>query len=172
VTLFFLIVFVSVLLQRMLELGLAKRNARYIRSVGGYEVGAEHYKYIVGLHVLFFVSLAVEVRAGEQVLSGWWWLPFSLFLAAQFVRYWCIRTLGPHWNTRIFVLPGAPLVARGPYRYLRHPNYWVVVVELATLPLTFSAYYTALVFSFCNLWLLWRVRIPLEEKALYEKIPE
>jgi len=169
---FFLIVFVSVVLQRLLELGLARRNARLIRAAGGYEVGADHYKYIVALHVLFFASLAVEVLSRQQTLPDWWWMPFSLFLAAQFVRYWCICILGPHWNTRIFVLPGAPLVTRGPYRYLRHPNYWVVVLELAALPLTFSAVYTALVFSLCNLWLLWRVRIPAEEQAWNDSPPD
>ncbi len=161
---FFYLVLGAVVLQRLLELGIARRNARYIRSLGGYEVGAGHYKYIVCLHALFFISLIIESRNPP----AWWWLPFSLFLAAQFVRYWCISSLGRHWNTRIFVLPGAPLVARGPYRYLRHPNYWVVVLELATLPLTFSAYRTAVFFSLMNLWLLWRIRIPLEEQALYD----
>jgi methyltransferase len=172
VTFFFYTVLGVVVLQRLWELVIARRNAGYIRSLGGYEVGAKHYKYIVSLHVLFFISLTSEVTGTRQELPDWWWLPFSLFLAAQFVRYWCIRSLGRHWNTRIYVLPGVPLVARGPYRYIRHPNYLVVVLELLTLPLTFSAYRTAVVFSLANLWLLWRVRIPLEEKALLEKVPD
>ncbi|MGG1661505.1 isoprenylcysteine carboxyl methyltransferase family protein [Brevibacillus sp. NRS-1366] len=167
---FFGIVLGVVLLQRGGELFLASRNARHIRARGGYEVGEEHYKYIVTLHLLFFVSLLLEVSLKEApfALPAWWMYPFSLFLLAQFLRYWCMQSLGRHWNTRILILPGAQPVIRGPYRFLRHPNYLVVAVELFSLPLSFSAFLTAITFSILNAWLLLRIRIPLEEKSLYE----
>jgi methyltransferase len=168
--LFFSCVLTAVLLQRLLELRIAKRNGRYIRSLGGYEVGVEHYRYLVLMHALFFLSLFLEVMWTNRPLARWWWAPFSLFLLAQIGRYWCIRTLGRFWNTRIFVLPDAPLVVRGPYRFLRHPNYLVVAIELLTLPLAFSAYGTAAFFSVCNFFLLKWIRIPLEEKTLYETL--
>lgn len=165
-TLFFWVVLATVLLQRLLELVIARRNAAYIRKRGGYEVGAEHYKYIVALHAVFFLSLLVEVWSAQRPLPPYWYVPFAIFLLAQAGRYWCIRSLGRFWNTRIMILPGAPRVSRGPYRYLRHPNYWIVGIELLTLPLTFAAYLTALVFTIGNLWLLLRVRIPAEEQGL------
>lgn len=166
---FFAIVLGGVLLQRGGELFLASRNARYIRAKGGYEVGAEHYKYIVLLHSLFFASLILEVSMKEnpQVLPAWWICSFSVFLLAQLLRYWCIRSLGKHWNTRILIVPGTQPVIRGPYRFLRHPNYVVVALEILSLPLTFGAFFTALTFSILNAWLLLRIRIPLEEKSLY-----
>ena len=159
-----------VLVQRLLELRLAKRNAARIRRLGGYEIGSSHYKYIVLLHGLFLLSLVLEVRLTQpEVPPVWWPIPFALFVLAQFLRYWCMYTLGHHWNTRIFILPGAPPVKRGPYRFLRHPNYLVVAVEFVTLPLAFNAWFTALFFSLANAWLLLRVRIPLEEQAVYQR---
>lgn len=167
---FFFTVCAAVATQRVSELWLANRNGRYIRSRGGYEVGAGHYKYIVLLHVCFFLSLLLEgMRTGGEP-APWWMATFSLFLLAQLFRYWCILSLGRRWNTRIYVLPDAPLVRRGPYRFVRHPNYWIVTVELLVLPLTFSAYFTAVFFTLCNLWLLLRVRIPAEERALRDQL--
>lgn len=168
---FFWTVIGIVLLQRTGELLLAARNARVIRSLGGYEVGAEHYKFIVILHLLFFASLLLEVAGTVRSsdLPSWWPYPFTLFLLAQMLRYWCMHSLGKHWNTRILILPGAVPVVRGPYRFLRHPNYLVVAVEFFALPMTFSAPFTAIAFSLLNAWLLLRVRIPMEEKSVYER---
>ncbi|WP_429844241.1 isoprenylcysteine carboxyl methyltransferase family protein [Brevibacillus sp. FIR094] len=168
--LFFGFVMVAVVLQRLVELLVAVRNARYIRSKGGYEIGASHYKYIVLLHLLFFLSLIFEVvgKGNAMVLPSWWAIPFSLFLIAQGLRYWCIRSLGKRWNTRIFILPDEAPIKRGPYRFIRHPNYLVVTLELLLLPLTFSAVATALTFSLLNAWLLLRIRIPLEEASVYD----
>ncbi|WNC12634.1 isoprenylcysteine carboxylmethyltransferase family protein [Brevibacillus brevis] len=164
---FFWYVMGTVLLQRWGELLLAARNARIIRSLGGYEIGSGHYKFIVALHLLFFVSLVFEVVNGPRLLPVWWPYPFSCFVAAQLLRYWCIWSLGPRWNTRILILPGSPPVARGPYRFLRHPNYLVVAVELFALPITFGAVLTAVMFTVLNGWMLLRVRIPAEERAVY-----
>ncbi|MBI4550954.1 MAG: hypothetical protein HY710_01690 [Candidatus Latescibacteria bacterium] len=134
--------------------------------MGGYEVGREHYKWIVLTHVLFFVGVMTEVtltRRGVSLYLPFWLVIFAL---AQAVRYWAIVSLGPFWNTRIYVVPGMVPLTRGPYRYLRHPNYAVVVVELLVVPLMFNAYATAIVISLLNAIML-SVRIRCEERALY-----
>ncbi len=163
---FFFIVVLCVIGQRLIELRIANRNTAYMLDKGGYEVGREHYRYVIWLHVLFFVSLIGEATFHYRP-ARWWWLPFGLFLAAQLGRYWCIRSLGRFWNTRIIVLPNHSPITRGPYRFLRHPNYWIVGLELFLLPLSFSAYMTAFVFPLLHLWFLMRFRLPLEEQSLY-----
>ncbi|MDF2679840.1 MAG: hypothetical protein K0R47_1030 [Brevibacillus sp.] len=166
---FFWIVLGILLLQRVGELFLAARNARIIRSMGGHEIGAEHYLYIVALHTLFFASLILEVTMSPPFsLPPWWLLSFGFFLVAQILRYWCIRSLGVRWNTRILILPDSPPMIRGPYRFIRHPNYLVVAIELFALPMTFGASLTAFSFTLLNGWLLLRIRIPMEEKAVYQ----
>jgi methyltransferase len=164
---FFLIVFAFVILQRLLELAVARRNAHYIRALGGYEVGAEHYRWIVLLHVAFLLSLLGEVVERGRVDQPPYLVPFALFVIAQALRVWILRSLGKFWNTRIFVLPASNPVRRGPYRFLKHPNYTVVALELFTLPLAFGAPVTAVVFSLLNIAVL-RVRIRTEEHALAE----
>jgi len=168
---FFWLVMGVVVLQRIGELLLANRNAKRIRSLGGIEIGSDHYKYIVLLHLFFFLNLIGEVVSGHKVmlLPTWWLFPFTLFVFAQILRYWCIYSLGRHWNTRILLLPGSKPVRRGPYRFLRHPNYLVVGIELLTLPLTFQAYKTAVLFTLLNAWLLLKVRIPIEQQAVYAR---
>ena len=156
-----------VILQRLGELVLARRNETWLRSQGAVEVGADHYPAIVALHTLWLVGMICEI-----VLLGRQTSPFALplvliFLAAQGLRYWTIRTLGRRWTTRILVLPGAPLVASGPFRYVRHPNYLAVIIELLIFPMIFSAYITAITASIVNALLL-RIRIRAEEKGLGE----
>jgi methyltransferase len=169
VSLFFILTLSVVIVQRLLELGIARRNARLLLSQGAVEVGAEHYKWIVTVHASFFISLIIEVaRIRDYSLPTAWWLPFSLFVLAQIFRVWCIASLGRFWNTRIYVLPGATVVKRGPYRWMRHPNYAVVIAELFLLPLIFGAYGTSLLFTAVNLWVLLAIRIPAEERALIE----
>ncbi|WP_017729212.1 isoprenylcysteine carboxyl methyltransferase family protein [Halalkalibacterium ligniniphilum] len=156
-----------VIAQRMVEVIIAHYNARWIKERGGYEAGREHYKYMVALHFLFFLSLIVEVNISERIVTPWMLLPFSLFLVAQIGRIWALVSLGRFWNTRIMILPGAELVARGPYRYLRHPNYVIVMIEFLMLPLMFGAFVTMFVFSILNGVMLF-VRVKEEEKALQE----
>lgn len=151
----------------MFELLLARRNAEFIRRQGGYEVGGEHYPYLVLLHGLFFFYLYAEVYRRGLFFTPPVPLFLAVFLAAQFVRIWCLVSLGKFWNTRIFILPGSSPIIKGPYRYIRHPNYVVVAVEMLTLPLSFGAVYTALLFSIINAVVL-KVRIRSEEKALKE----
>ena len=150
--------------QRLLELRLSRRNERRLRSRGAVERGREHYPYMVGLHVLWLASTLAEGTFREHRLRR---LPLAAFLAVQPLRYWAIHALGGHWNTRILVVPGEKLVDKGPYRYLPHPNYLVVAVEILTFPLVFGARFTALVFSALNAALL-SVRIKEEERALKE----
>jgi methyltransferase len=154
-------------LQRLLELGLSRRHERILRARGAVEWGREHYPLMVGLHVLWLLSTLVEGLLRGPSIPAWWPIPLVLFLFAQLLRYWAILSLGEHWNTRVLVVPGVRLVRRGPYRYFPHPNYVVVVVEIATFPLVFGAWVTALVFTALNAALLF-VRIRTENRALKE----
>jgi methyltransferase len=151
-----------VAIQRLLELGLSRRNERLLRARGAVERGQGHYPLIVAMHCLWLLSTLVEGALRGPTL---WPIPLAIFLLVQPLRYWAIFSLGEHWNTRILVVPGAQLVRRGPYRYLRHPNYVVVVVEILTFPLIFGAWITALVFSVLNAALL-STRIREENRAL------
>lgn len=162
---FFLLLFALLVTQRLGELWIARRNARWMQEKGGYEVGREHYKYIVLIHVGFLASFFVESLSYASPPS-WWIAPFTIFLAAQVLRYWCIHTLGPYWNTRIYILPNSTLVKKGPYRWIKHPNYLIVMTELLVIPLIFGAYYTAAFWSCVNYAFLRLVRIPIEERAL------
>ena len=117
------------------------------------------------MHVLFFIVLFTEKFTLERGLSYIWPLVLALFCFAQFIRIWAIISLGKYWNTKILVLQGANVVRRGPYRVLKHPNYFVVAVELLAVPVLFSAYFTAFLFTILNIIML-MVRIPEEEKAL------
>jgi methyltransferase len=155
----------AVAVQRLAEQSLADRNRRWLLAQGGREYGAEHYPLFVILHGGWLAGWLAEGLLGDGP-GGLWWLWLTLFLAAQALRYWCIATLGRHWNTRIVVLPGVPLIRRGPYRFLRHPNYLAVAVELVCGPLVFGAWLTALAAGLANAWLLLAVRIPAEEAAI------
>lgn len=157
------IVFLCV--QRISELFIAKRNEKWMLSQGAYEAGTRHYPFIVALHTLFFISLIAEVTMMEKTLSSNWPIWLALFLVTQLGRVWTLRSLGPFWNTKIIVLPGAKVVKRGPYRWVRHPNYIIVTLEFIVIPLLFQAYYTAIIFTLLNAWML-SVRIAAEEQAL------
>ena len=132
------------------------------------EVGAAHFRWMRLLHASFLPCCALEVALCHRAFDPRLGIPmFALMLAAQALRYWAIATLGPRWNVRVIVQPGMPAITSGPYRFLRHPNYLAVVVEGFAIPLVYSAFWTALVFSALNAWLL-RVRIAVEESALAE----
>jgi methyltransferase len=156
----------AVLVQRLLELRLARHNEQWARSRGAVEYGARHYPAFFVLHAGWLAAWLSEASIRGPVLAGGWPAWLALFVGAEMLRYWAIGSLGPRWNTRILVLPGEPPVRRGPYRYLRHPNYLAVAVELAAVPLIFDAWVTALVAGILNAALLLAVRIPAEERAL------
>lgn len=146
--------------QRIGELFLAERNTRRLRAQGAVETGANHYIFIVLLHGAWLLGLLVLA----------WDLPISLpllgvFVLLQAARVWVIATLGPRWTTRIITLPGAPLVSTGPYRFVSHPNYVVVALEIAILPLAFGLWAYAIVFTLLNAVMMW-VRIRSEASAL------
>jgi len=154
-----------VVVQRILELRLAQANLRWALSQGAREYGREHYPVFFLLHLGWMLGWLLEGLARQQ-LSPIWWLWLAVFVLAQGLRYWAIQSLGRYWNTRIIIVPGAKKIAGGPYRYLRHPNYLAVALELLSLPLIFNAWITALAATLLNAWLLLTVRIPAEEKAL------
>ena len=149
-----------VTLQRLAELALSQRNTKRLLARGAYEVDPGHYPFLVMLHAAWLVVLWV-FGPGPPIEI----LPLVIFAVLQVARVWVITTLGERWTTRIIVLPGAPLVTSGPYRWLDHPNYLIVIGELAVLPLVFNLPVVALVFSTLNGLLLW-VRIRDENKAL------
>ncbi|MDQ0429735.1 methyltransferase [Planomicrobium stackebrandtii] len=165
---FFYLLIGFVVLQRLLEVVYARFNEKAMRKQGAIEFGAEHYKWIVLLHVLFFVSLIIETWVSGTGLGTGWQIFLVIFAIAQLLRFWALTSLGRFWNTKILILPGADLVKKGPYRWLPHPNYLVVAMEIAALPLIFGAWRTALIFSIANALLLLLVRIPAEEKALQQ----
>lgn len=159
-------VLAAVGLERLWELRLSQRNARWAFAQGGVELGQRHYRFMTVFHTLFLIACAAEPwLARRPFVSPGGWVALALVITAQSLRYWAITTLGPRWNTRVVVLPSQPPVIGGPYRFVRHPNYVAVVLELAALPLVHSAWVTALLFSVVNAGLLW-VRIRVEEKAL------
>lgn len=152
--------------QRLLELRLAAHNRKAALAAGAQEFGAAHYPLFFILHTGWLLGWMAEARGRGSKLNRFWpgWL--ALFIAAQGLRYWCIASLGRFWNTRILVIPGAALVRRGPYRFLAHPNYVAVALELFSVPLIFGAWISSLVSTALNAALLLGVRIPAEEKAL------
>jgi len=154
-----------VALQRLGELALANRNTRNLLAEGAIESGRGHYPLLVLLHTGWLLAILLFVPGDAPV----YWLPLALFLILQGLRIWVVATLGRFWTTRIISLPGAPLIRSGPYRFLRHPNYAVVIGEIALLPLAFGAWEIAMVFSGLNLALLY-YRIRAEEKALETRL--
>ena len=165
------LLFISLLIiQRVSELILAGRNERAVRGMGALEYDENGYRTIVLMHAAFFVSLAAEYFLLNRTLNTYWPQLITIFLAAQALRYWAIASLGKFWNTKILVVPGAPPVGKGPYRYLKHPNYIAVAIEMAVIPLIFSCYITCVLFSALNLLAL-RRRIKIEESALYGVSP-
>jgi methyltransferase len=146
--------------QRLIELPIATANTRRLLAAGGREVAPRHYPAIVAVHALWLACL-------------WWFAPgrpislplVGLFVLVESGRVWVLRTLGPRWTTRIIVVPGENLVARGPYRFVDHPNYVVVAAEIALLPLVFGLWRVALVFTALNALVL-AIRIRAENQAL------
>ena len=153
-----ILAFVTV--ERLAELWLSRRNTRRLLTRGAHEAGAAHYPYIVAVHALWLAALwwLAPGRPVDAVTLGL----FGLLLVA---RLWVIASLGERWTTRIIVLPGAPLVRRGPYRFVDHPNYWIVIGEILLLPLVFGLWQVALIFSGLNAAVL-AVRIRVENAAL------
>ena len=162
----YLLLIAAVGAERVAELSVSRRNLAWSRQRGGVEVGAGHYPAMVALHTGLLAGCLAEVYLLDRPFLAWLgWPMLAIVIAAQALRWWCIVTLGRQWNTRVVVIPGAPRVTGGPYRYLRHPNYVAVIAEGVALPLVHTAWLTALVFTVLNAALL-ATRISTEDAAL------
>ena len=155
-----IVILALVTLQRVGELWLSNRNTRALLAQGAVEHGRAHYPLIVALHAAWLATL--WWLAPSQPIEVFW---LALYVLLQIARIWVLATLGPRWTTRIIVLRGAPLVKAGPYRFVSHPNYVVVVAEIAVLPLVFGLWQVALIFSALNAAVL-TIRIRAENRAL------
>jgi methyltransferase len=155
-----IVILALVTLQRLGELWLSNRNTRRLLARGARESGAAHYTLIVAVHVLWLATL--WWLAPTRPIDGFW---LAMFVLLELARIWVVASLGARWTTRIIILPGEPLVRRGPYRFVNHPNYLVVVGEIAVLPLVFGLWQVALLFSLLNAAIL-AVRIREESRAL------
>jgi methyltransferase len=157
---------IAVGLERVAELVVSTRNLRWSRARGGREYGRRHYPPMVALHTGLLLACVLESGLlHRSIMGALAWPMLAVVVLAQALRWWCIATLGPRWNTRVVVVPGLALVSRGPYRWLSHPNYVAVVAEGIALPLVGSAWITAVTFTALNAVLL-RVRIATENAAL------
>lgn len=157
---FSVFILVLVTLQRLSELWIAKRNTRWLLERGGREAAPEHYPLIVVMHAAWLIGLWIFAY-DQKVVPHW----LGLFVMMQAFRVWILTTMGPRWTTRIIVLPNAPLVREGPFRWISHPNYCVVAAEILLLPLAFGLVWYALVFSVLNAVML-TIRIRAENEAL------
>jgi methyltransferase len=150
-----------VALQRLSELVISNRNTKRLIAKGGREVGAGHYPVMVLVHVSWLVAIAALTPLDTQ--PNWWLI--GVFVLLQLARVWVLATLGPYWTTRVITLDTAPLITGGPFRFVHHPNYWVVAAEIAVLPLAFGQWGIAIIWSVMNALLL-RHRISIESAAL------
>jgi methyltransferase len=163
---YYYLLVLAIAAERLAELVVARRNARWSMSHGGKEFGRDHYPAMVSMHALLLMSCVVETWSlGRPFI--WWlgWPMLAVVALSTAVRWRCVTVLGRRWNPRLIVIPDAPLVRRGPYRWMRHPNYAAVAAEVAALPLVHSAWLTAVVFSAANAAML-NVRIRAENAAL------
>jgi methyltransferase len=153
--------------ERIAELVLSRRNAAWALDRGGVESARRQMPWMVALHVGLLLGALAEVwLLGRPFIPGLGWPMLALVVLCQLGRWWTIRALGPRWNTRVIVVPGMAPVATGPYRWMRHPNYLVVAIEGAALPLVHTAWITAAAFTVLDAVLLLGFRIPAEERAL------
>jgi methyltransferase len=163
---FFSVVLLLVILERLFELTISRRNTRRALARGALEFGAVHYRFMVASHTAFLLSCIVEVWwLHPRFIPALGWPMIALCAGVMALRYWVVGTLGERWTTRVIVMPDLAPVTGGPYRFARHPNYLAVIIEIAALPLIHSAWITALVFSAINALIL-RIRIRVEEEAL------
>jgi methyltransferase len=153
-----------VVIQRLAELALAGTNTRRLLERGAREVGRAHYPFFILLHGSWLIAIAATTPIAVRPI----WPLVGIFAGLQLLRIWVILTLGPYWTTRVITVAHAPLVRTGPFRVVRHPNYWIVVGEIAVLPLAFGDWLIALIWSILNALLL-RHRLTIESAALAER---
>jgi len=159
---YFILFFIFLITQRLLELYISSRNEKWLLSQGAIEYGSGHYPYMIALHTLFFISIIVEyLLTGNPPIDYTFLVLFVLLLLFKF---WALSSLGKYWNTKIYRVPGSGPVKKGPYKLFKHPNYFNVICEIAIIPLVFHLYYTAIIFSVLNAIML-TVRIRVENKV-------
>lgn len=155
--------FISFLiLQRLSELLIARCNEKWLLSQGAVQYGQRHYPFMITMHTLFIVSVITEYNLLGGTQISWFFL--GAFLAVLLFKFWALSSLGKYWNTKIYRIPGVYPVKRGPYKFLKHPNYMEVVCEIAFIPLVFHLYYTAIIFTILNAAMLY-VRITEENRV-------
>jgi len=159
---YFILFILFVILQRLSELYIARRNEKWLRSQGAVEYGESHYPYIVALHTLFIISIIVEYMLKSNSPIDYTFL--VLFIVLLVFKFWTLSSLGKYWNTKIFRVPGSGPVKKGPYKIFKHPNYIDVICEIIIIPLVFHLYYTAIIFTVLNAIML-TVRIRVENKV-------
>jgi methyltransferase len=157
------IIFISFfILQRLSELIIAKRNEKWLLQQGAIEYGRAHYPFMIAMHTFFIVSIITEyLLRGQPPID---WLFLVIFLIVLSFKFWALSSLGKYWNTKIYRIPGVYPVKKGPYKFLKHPNYMEVVCEIAVIPLVFHLYYTAIIFTILNAAML-TVRIREENRV-------
>ena len=165
-TIYFVCIISFLIAQRLLELAISHRNERWLRQHGAIEYGQKHYPFIIALHSFFLISLIVEYWINPSDKVDLFFLIFYIIMAA--LKYLIITSLGRYWNTKIFRIPNSPAIRTGLYRWIRHPNYVVVVGEIFAIPMIFHLYFTAIVFSLINGIMLW-IRIGMENAVWNEK---
>lgn len=151
--------------QRMAELYIARTNYSWSMNLGGQEFGRRHYPLFIIIHSGWLIGWIIEAYLVGQA-SSYWYVWLCLFIMAQGLRYWCMASLGRYWNTRVLVIPGRASVCKGPYRFLAHPNYVAVAVEIMSVPMIFDAEVTAIIATFLNTMLILGIRLPAERTAL------
>jgi methyltransferase len=171
--LLFCVVTGSLIAERLIELRIARRNTSELLSRGAKEFGADHFYLFFLLHTAFFLSLLLEFVLRKEPLAFAWQSLLIGFVLTEALRLWMMQSLGRRWTAKVIVVPNEALVVTGPYRFIPHPNYLVVVLEFVIVPLIFDLYWTAAIFSVLNLVLLLGVRIPIERRALrWSQFPE
>ena len=161
---FFYVLWSLLIVQRIYELYLSNKHKREMKILGAIQYDLKGYKFIVVMHISFFVCMVIE-NLYHGHINQFSYSLFVVFVLAQLLRYWAIVSLGKFWNTKIIVLREVIIIKKGPYKYFKHPNYAAVIIEFFSIPLIFSLYYCAIIFSTLNLFVLFR-RIKIEEKAL------
>jgi methyltransferase len=159
----FIIFILFLIFQRLAELYVSSKNEKWLLRNGAVEYGKGHYPYIVAMHILFIVSIIAEYIWRDNTTASY---PLIImFFVLIVIKVIVILTLGHYWNTKIYKVPGTRPVATGIYKYIKHPNYIIVICEIVIIPLAFGLYYTAVVFTILNAIML-TVRIKKENEVL------
>jgi methyltransferase len=159
---YFILFILFLIAQRLSELYISSRNEKWLLSQGAIEYGTGHYPYIVALHTLFIISIITEyLLTGNSPID---YIFLTLFILLLLFKFWALSSLGKYWNTKIYRVPGIGPVKKGPYKIFKHPNYFIVICEIAIIPMVFHLYYTAVIFSVLNAIML-TVRIRVENKV-------